>query len=111
MFKCLCDLSLRTVDEFCKQEEVLLERNYVERAAAIDGYCSYSDLLDQSQSGKLFHLHTYVCIPIAVVVLHDSPCISLLSYSKAVQAVEETYRWTVDWRLSAALCHQHRDVF
>ena len=64
LFKCLCDLSSRTVEELPTQdEEVLLERNYLERAAAIDEYCSYHDLLDQSQSGKLFHLHTYVCMP------------------------------------------------
>lgn len=62
----------------------------------------------------VFHLHTYVrtyvyLIPslLTMAVL----CISLLSYSKSVQAVEETYHWTFDWRISAALCHQHWDVY
>lgn len=111
LFKRLCDLSSLTVAELAKpDEEVLLERNYLERAAAIDEYCFYSDLLDQSQSGKLFHLHTYAypCLSLFTMTVL---CISLLSYSNAVQAVEETYHWTVDWRLPAALCHQHRDVF
>lgn len=78
LLKHLCDLSLPTVEELAKlDEEVLLERNYLERAAAIDEYCSYSDLLDQSRSGKICisfaYIRTYIRILNSVIVNHGSP--------------------------------------
>lgn len=50
-------LCLFTVVELAKQDtEVFLERNYLEKAAAIDEYCPCNDLFDQSQAGKVFPL-------------------------------------------------------
>lgn len=55
LLNCILCLLFVTVVELAKQDtEMFLERSYSEKAAAIDDYCSYNDLLDQSQAGEVF---------------------------------------------------------
>ena len=70
---CILCLLFVAVVELAKQDtDLFLERSYSEKAAAIDEYCSYDDLLDQSQAGKV------LISPICMIELETS--LSYLSY-------------------------------